>query len=186
MSKEFSLEYILDLPVGRDKFLSSRWAGKFAQLFEGWRISGITMIQGGWPYNPEIFGDPNNDGVYGDRPNRIGSGTLPSSERSASKWFQTSDFVAPDLNVPDPQWFGNSGKNILLTPGITTWDISLLKRTRVTKDGNMIEFRVQFFNAFNNVNLQQPGNFINAPSTFGVISGAENAREIEIALKYTF
>ncbi len=185
-SRAFSLDYILDLPVGRDKFLSTRWAGKFAQVFEGWRISGITSIQGGWPYNPEIFGDPNNDGVYGDRPNRVGTGTLPSSERSVSKWFQTSDFIAPDLNVPDPQWFGNSGKNILLTPGMTTWDISLLKRTRVTKDGNMLEFRVQFFNAFNNVNFQQPGNFINSPSTFGVISGAENAREIEIALKYTF
>jgi hypothetical protein len=184
-SKMFSLDYILDLPVGRDKLLSTRWAGKFAQLFEGWRISGITSIQGGWPFNPEIFGDPNNDGVWGDRPNRIGPGTLPSSKRSVNKWFETSDFVTPDLSGPNPQWFGNAGRNILLTPGFTSWDISLLKRTRVTKDGNMIEFRVQFFNAFNHANFQQPGNFLGTP-TFGVISGAENAREIEIALKYTF
>jgi hypothetical protein len=184
-SKTFSLDYILDLPVGRDKLLSTRWAGKFAQVFEGWRISGITKILGGWPFNPEIFGDPNNDGVWGDRPNRIGPGTLPKSKRSVNKWFETSDFVMPDLSGPNPQWFGNSGRNILLTPGFTSWDISLLKRTRVTKDGNMLEFRVQFFNAFNNVNFQQPGSFMGTP-TFGVISGAENAREIEIALKYTF
>lgn len=72
-----------------------------------------------------------------------------------------------------------------MTPGSTTWDISILKRTRVSKDGNMLEFRVQFFNAFNHVNFQQPGNFMNTP-TFGVISGADNAREIEVALKYTF
>jgi hypothetical protein len=184
-TKTFSLDYILDLPIGRDKLLSTRWAGKLAQVLEGWRISGITSIQGGFPFNPEIFGDPNNDGVWGDRPNRIGPGTLPKSKRSVNKWFETSDFVMPDLSGPNPQWFGNSGRNILMTPGITTWDISILKRTRVTKDGNMLEFRVQFFNAFNNVNFQQPGNFINIP-TFGIISGAENAGEIEIALKYTF
>jgi hypothetical protein len=184
-SKTFNLDYILDLPVGRDKLLSTQWAGKFAQVFEGWRISGITSIQGGWPYNPEIFGDPNNDGVWGDRPNRIGPGILPSSKRSVNKWFETADFVAPDITGANPQWFGNSGRNILLTPGSTTWDISILKRTRMSKGGNMLEFRVQFFNAFNNVNFQQPNNFLNT-STFGAISGAENAREIEIALKYTF
>jgi hypothetical protein len=184
-TKTFNLDYILDLPVGRDKLLSTRWAGKFAPVFEGWRISGITSIQGGFPFNPEMFGDPNNDGVWGDRPNRIGPGTLPRSKRTVNKWFETSDFVKPDLTGPNPQWFGNSGRNILMTPGSTTWDISILKRTRVSRDGNMLEFRVQFFNAFNNVNFQQPGNIMDTP-TFGVISGADNAREIEIALKYTF
>jgi hypothetical protein len=181
----FNLDYILDLPIGRDKLISTRWAGKFAQLFEGWRISGITSIMGGFPFNPEIFGDPNNDGVWGDRPNRIGPGTLPKSKRTINKWFETADFVAPDVTGPNPQWFGNSGRNILTTPGTTTWDISILKRTRVTKDGNMLEFRTQFFNAFNHVNFQQPNNFMNTP-TFGVISGADPSREIEIALKYTF
>jgi hypothetical protein len=153
--------------------------------FEGWRISGITTIMAGWPFNPEVFGDPNNDGVWGDRPNRIGSGTLPSSQSSVDKWFETSDFVMPDLTGPNPQWFGNSGRNILFTPGEHTWNISLLKRTRVSSDGNLLEFRVQLFNAFNHANFDQPGNFMGTP-TFGVISNAGNAREIEVALKYSF
>jgi hypothetical protein len=183
--KTFNMNYILDLPVGKDKLLSARWAGKFAQLFEGWRVSGITSIMGGFPFSPEIFGDPNNDGVWGDRPNRIGPGTLPRSQRTINKWFETSDFQIPDLSGPNPQWFGNSGRNVLMSPGSTQWDISLMKRTPVTKSGSLLEFRVQFFNAFNHTNFQQPGNFVNSP-TFGVISGANNAREIEIALKYSF
>lgn len=183
--KVFNMNYILDLPVGKDKLLSTRWAGKFGQFFEGWRISGITSIMGGTPFSPEIFGDPNNDGVWGDRPNRVGPGTLPKSERTINKWFETSDFQIPDFSGPEPQWFGNSGRNVLMTPGSTQWDISLMKRTPVTKSGNLLEFRVQFFNAFNHVNFRQPGNFINSP-TFGVISGADDAREIEIALKYSF
>jgi len=184
-TKSFNLDYILDLPIGRDKLISTRWAGKLAQVFEGWRISGITSIMGGFPFNPEIFGDPNNDGVWGDRPNRIGPGTLPKSKRTVNKWFKTADFTMPNYGGENPQWFGNSGRNILMTPGSTTWDISILKRTRVSKDGNMLEFRVQLFNAFNHVNFQQPGSFLGTP-TFGVISGADDAREIEIALKYTF
>ena len=182
---QFNLNYILDLPVGRGKLISTDWAGKLSPLFEGWRISGITTIMAGWPFNPEVFGDPNNDGVWGDRPNRIGPGTLPGSQRSVDKWFETSDFVMPDLSGTNPQWFGNSGRNILMTPGERTWDISILKRTRVSADGNLLEFRVQFFNAFNHANFEQPGNFMGTP-TFGVISNAENAREIEIALKYSF
>ena len=184
-TKTFNLNYILDLPIGRNKLISSRWAGKFARALEGWRISGITTFQDGQPFNPEIFGDPNNDGVWGDRPNRIGSGNLPSSKRSANKWFETSDFQMPDLTGPNPQWFGNSGRNILLSPGKTKWDISVLKTTNVSDDGKLLEFRVQFFNAFNHVNFQQPDNFINSP-TFGVISGADTAREIEVAIKYSF
>lgn len=185
-TKKFTMNYILDLPIGKDKLLSSRWAGKLAQLFEGWRISGITNISSGMPFSPEIFGDPNNDGVWGDRPNRIGPGTLPASKRSVNKWFETSDFQMPNYSGPNPQWFGNAGKNILLAPGSTQWDISLIKRTPVNKSGNLLEFRVQFFNAFNHTNFYQPGNFINDPANFGKISGAEPAREIEIALKYSF
>jgi hypothetical protein len=181
----FNLDYILELPVGRGKLLSTDWAGKLSVLLEGWRISGITTITTGWPFHPEIFGDPNSDGVWGDRPNRIGPGTLSASRRSVDKWFETSDFVIPDYAGPEPQWFGDSGRNILLTPGEHNWDISILKRTRVSKDGNLLEFRFQLFNAFNRANFQQPGSFIGTP-TFGVISNAENAREIEIAVKYSF
>jgi len=182
---QFNVNYILDLPVGRGKWISTNWAGKLASLFEGWRISGITTMTAGWPFNPEVFGDPNNDGVWGDRPNRIGSGILPASKRSVDKWFETDDFVMPDYSGSNPQWFGDSGRNVLLSPAERKWDISILKRTRVTGDGNLLEFRVQFFNAFNNVNFQQPGSIVGIP-TFGVISNADNAREIEVALKYTF
>ena len=49
----------------------------------------------------------------------------------------------------------------------------------------MIEFRVQLFNAFNHANFRRPGSFLGT-ETFGVISNANDGREIEIALKYTF
>ena len=181
----FTSSFIYDPPVGPGKLLSTAWAGKLGVLFTGWRISGITLIEQGRPFSPRLPGDWNNDGLSGDRPNRIGSGQLPGSERTINKWFETSHFVAPDAGGANPQWFGNSGRNILLAPGEFKWDISLLKQTRVSRDGNLIEFRVQLFNAFNHTNLERPGTTLGT-STFGVISNSGNSREIEIAIKYSF
>ncbi len=181
----FNANFILDFPVGRGRFLSTNWAGKLGFLLEGWRLSGMGTIQSGGPFNPVVFGDPNNDGVWGDRPNRIGSGILPSSERSIDKWFETSDFEFTDLAGSNLEWFGNSGRNILPEPGEQAWDISFIKTTRISDNGNLLEFRIQLFNAFNHVNFERPGNFLGF-ETFGVISNAQDAREIEIAIKYSF
>jgi hypothetical protein len=177
---QVSLVYIWDLPFGQDRMLSTAWAGKLRFLFEGWRISGITSIQTGSLFAPRMAGDVNNDGVRADRPNRIASGALEAEERSINRWFATEAFVAPQQ-----YGFGNSGRNILVGPGLHKWDISCIKRTQVSRAGNMLEFRVQLFNAFNHANFNLP-NATFGTSVFGKIFGAGRAREIEIALKYTF
>jgi hypothetical protein len=178
-TKSFTLNFIWDLPVGREQAFSARWAGKLGFLLEGWRVSGIASIESGEPFHPSLSGDPNNDGVTGDRPDRIGPGELPSSERSIDRWFAAEDFAFPKSA------FGNSGRNILFSPGENRWDISLIKRTRVTDGGSMIEFRIQFFNAFNHTNFEEPESTFDT-SSFGKIFNARDAREIEIALKFTF
>ena len=180
MPRQFFLNYIFDLPFGPGRALSTAWAGNFGWLLEGWSVSGITTIAEGRPFYPILEGDPNNDGVSGDRPDRFGSGILDSSERSVDHWFNTADFAEPAAFA-----FGNSGRNILLSPGEKTWDISVSKRTRVSDDGGLLEFRLQLFNAFNHSNFEAPDVEFGT-SVFGKIFGAERAREIEIALKYSF
>lgn len=177
----FSVSYIWELPVGRERPLSVEWAGKFRALLEGWQLSGITRISSGTPTHPQLRGDKNNDGVSGDRPDRIGPGVLPPSARSAARWFATEDFAAP----ADIYSFGNCGRNVLFIPGEMVWDVSLIKRTRLSARGAALEFRVQMFNAFNHTNFERPGTSFGT-STFGVITNAKASREIEIALKYMF
>jgi len=178
---QFSLNYIYDLPFGRGQAVSMEWMGKFGRLFEGWRLSGITTFSTGSRYSPRLSGDANNDGVRGDRPDRIGSGLQDSSLRSIDHWFDTAAFVAPSQQYG----FGNCGRNVLIAPGRRNWDISFIKRTRLTDSGNALEFRVQLFNAFNNTNFTKLNSTFGT-SVFGKIFGAGRAREIEIALKYTF
>ena len=174
--KRFYLRYIIDIPA-HFIFPWRTNAGFYKWVLDGWRLSGITDIAGGRPFTVYDSSDPNNDGVYGDRPDRIGSGALSSP--SVDQWFNTADFVAAQ-----PYSFGNSGRGILKGPGRQTWDISVIKQTRLNQ-GDIVELRIAFFNALNNVNFDNPVANFNDDS-FGTIFGADRAREIEVALKYSF
>lgn len=176
--KGFFLNYIIDLPMGSGHWLgsSSSWS---RYVLDGWRLSGVTHIRDGRFFTVRMPGDPNNDGVSGDRPDRIGPGHLESALRSVDQWFNTDDFAAPEA-----YGFGDSGRNILVAPGQHVWDVSVIKQTRLS-DGDVLEFRVELFNAFNQVNFDRPDSDFGT-SVFGKIFGAERAREIEIALKYSF
>ncbi len=174
--KRFYLRYIIDIPA-HFIFPWRTNASFYKWILDGWRLSGITDINEGRPFTVTVDSDPNNDGVYGDRPDRIGSGVLSSP--TVDQWFNTADFVAAK-----PYTFGNSGRGILKGPGHQSWDISVIKQTRLNQ-GDMVELRIALFNAFNNVNLDNPNsNFSN--DSFGTIFGADRAREIEVALKYSF
>lgn len=177
--RQFSLNYIIDLPPGRERTLGSEGRNPFLHLVDGWRLSGITHIQDGIPFSVYGPGDGNNDGLGGDRADRVAITPGEQFESSVDMWFPVDDFAEPS-----PYSFGNSGRNILRRPGYHAWDISLIKQTRLV-NGDMVELRVELFNAFNQVNFRQP-NAVVGTSLFGKIFGAHRSREIEVALKYSF
>ena len=173
------MNYLWELPFGKERAFPLRWLGKFRGVVEGWRLSGITSFVSGRLFQPQIPGDFNNDGLSGDLPDRIGSGILPASQRSIDRWFETTDFV-----FPAPYAYGNLGRNILAAPGEQVWDISLTKVNRFG-DGKSLEFRIEFFNALNHPNFNPPVSSFGT-SVFGKVFGAKRAREIEIAFKFSF
>jgi hypothetical protein len=160
--------------------MAAKWAGRLRPLFEGWRLSGIAALLSGNRFHPLLPGDANNDGLRYDRPDRRSSGELPKSQRSIDRWFDTAAFV-----VPASYSFGNSGRNILTGPGRRTWDLSFIKRTPVSRRGDVLELRIQLFNAFNHANFTDPSLTVGT-AIFGKVFGADRSREIEIAVKYTF
>ncbi len=179
-NRRFSLRYIFDLPFGPGRLLAAGVQhGWMRHLVSGWRLTGITSIQDGIPFTVYSAGDLNNDGLSGERPNRLGPGWLPADERSVDRWFATEDFVDPQ-----PYSFGNAGRSILPGPAYANWDLSIIKQTRFA-DGKQIELRVELFNAFNHANFDEPEAVL-GNSTLGKIFGAGRAREIEVALKYLF
>jgi hypothetical protein len=86
------------------------------------------------------------------RPNVVGNPELPDSERTLARWFNTDAFAAFS---PAPQAFGNEGVGIMRGPGLGNFDFTLAKNFPLT-DRRYIQFRTEFFNAFNRVNFGPP------------------------------
>ena len=84
--------------------------------------------------------------------------------------------------------FGNLSRNALRGPGINNWDISILKDIQFT-ESRYLEFRSEFFNAFNHVQFYSPtlqDGTIGGDSLFGQISSDRGPRVIQFALKLYF
>ena len=103
--------------------------------------------------------------------------------RSASatrlRWFDTAAFVAP-IGFR----YGTAGRNIIEGPGLKNLDLGVLKDFKI-HEAHKIQFRAEFFNAFNFVNFGLPSANI-AAANYGTIASAGASREVQFALKYIF
>lgn len=171
-----------ELPVGRGKrFMNSSRAADL--LLGGWHIGGIIQFRSGFPFSPLMGYDPSNTGSSGLlRTNRIGNGNLPRAKRTPNLWFDVTQFP-----VAAAYTFGNAGKNILDGPGEKAADLAIRKTFSIT-ERKRLEFRAEFFNAFNHPVFAQPDNFItDGPGAAGVITSTVlPQRQIQLALKLHF
>jgi hypothetical protein len=173
--QNLTASYIYDLPFGHGREFMNR-KGALDEAFGGWQFSGITTLRSGFPNTITWPGDVANVGL-GTRPVRTCNGKL--SSRSYQDWYNTACFVAPAQYT-----FGNSNRGIIQGPGYKDWDMALMKAFP-TYHEQSLQFRFEFFNAFNNVSFGQPGDTANT-STAGKISSASAGRQGQMALEYRF
>jgi hypothetical protein len=85
--------------------------------------------------------------------------------------------------------FGNASKGALRGPNYWTWDMGLMKNFTMTERWK-VQFRAEYFNVFNRVNLNDPsassGIAAFNSSSFGQITGAGDPRIGQLALKVLF
>ena len=104
----------------------------------------------------------------------------PAKDRylDISPWSQPAAFT-----------FGNGPRRQpnLRTPRFLDEGFSVFKRFSLGSESRYLEFRSEFFNIFNRVVFGGPSANINAPLTFGKITGQGNTpRIIQFALKFVF
>jgi hypothetical protein len=183
IKQRFVASYIYELPLGHGRRWGTNW-NKAADLFlGGWQLSGIHVLQGGLGLTATLAGSTvlNIGGERRARPNVVGNPILPDSERTLRRWFNTDAFAAFS---PSPQAFGNAGVGIMRGPGYKNFDFTLAKDFHVNERVR-IQFRTEFFNAFNRANFGPP-NISRDSSGFGQILSASNARIIQFGLKGYF
>src|SRR5262245_1812438 len=130
----------------------------------GWQLAGSAIFQAGNPINVTNgatfpAGDYNGDGSGGDRPNTP-TGNVKTSGWSVDEYlagiFKVSDFPAPVRGTN-----GTLVRNAYRGPGYADVSLSLSKRFQTTAKLNT-EFRLDTFNAFNRVNLDNPNMDLNS------------------------
>ena len=105
----------------------------------------------------------------------------------------TGAFVGAPAYVWLSNLFGNSGVNILRTPGMKNVDLALMKEFHLDEH-KILRFQTTFSDAFNHPNFGYPDGDISSPDTAPVISstnsnylsGSSSARVINFALRFTF
>lgn len=132
-------------------------------------ISGYFRINSGWtsyayPRTANGCHSPSDDDLNtgGDgtpvRPDRLRDGRLDNASRAL--WFDPLAFqrvTCQNLNRPDLCHYGNSGRNIMDSPGQRNLDFSLFKNFSLTERVKM-QVRGEAFNAFNTPFFGQPNN----------------------------
>ena len=151
------------------------------QIKEGWQFSGILQVQSGNPANI-VTGNVTVNGVANTlRPDVNGPVKIIGS---VDRWFDTNAFTA----VPR---FGNLGRNVIVGPGFSNVDFSVLKNTRLNEKMTL-QFRAEAFDLFNHANLGQPGRVVGTAS-FGRITNTRfptgdsgSSRQIQFVAKLVF
>ena len=159
----------------------------------GWQVGGIYQVSSGLPFTPKIGGDPlglKSSNPF-DFPDRIfGPGcNLGVNSGNPVHYIKTQCFSFP---APATR-MGNAGRNSLIGPGLSNFDLSLLKNNyirRISESFN-IQFRADFFNVLNHPNFSPPvvNNTIfgangAAVTTAGLITTTStSSRQLQFALK---
>jgi carboxypeptidase family protein len=188
MRQRFVAAYVVSLPH------NNRWT-------RNTDFQGIVTAESGQPFTPTLpLGDDNsNTGNTGqqagsDRPNLVGdpyrSGSVaanpscvapPGPTRTAAQWFNPCAFEAAPPNM-----YGDAGRNSLLGPDYSSFDLSLSRRFTL-HERTTATFEAQSFNLLNRPNFALPGAYADQAG-FGTISstGSYNPRQLQFALRLAF
>ncbi len=204
-----------ELPIGRNRrYFSSM--GKLTQALLGdWQLSGTTRMYSGAPFTVVAANVDLNAGES-QRPNRVSSGiwdTPPNGGRRGVEypWYNIDAFervpcvgeennngiaCTPSAFGFEPFGFGNSGRNILETPGLATVNFAILKNFRF-QEQRRLQVRAEMFNALNRVNFRAGGRGAGGGFTaFDSLTGGTivqtgqpgrggGARIMQVALRYS-
>jgi hypothetical protein len=216
----FVLSYLWDLPhpAFAERSNSGRW------LFSNWQVAGIITAMSGLPIDIVDTGAGSLYGLNGGNNALARASWAPGATRGTATsniprgyFYNPFAFARPTVlngqTIPSSNGtatasatgtdIGNVGRNVVRGPKQTNVDFSIIKRFPISESKN-IEFRAEFFNLLNHVNLANPISNLNAisssggsidpntgqiinPGDFGrIISTSNNPRLIQFALKVNF
>src|SRR5262249_15944646 len=202
-----AITYVVQSP-----FMKSQ-RGLAGHILGGYELSGVTVFESGVPFT--VLNGRDSDGIGGntgatitDRPNVNPNRRrrLPALPQPNTEGFITGYVNPDDSNAaidPSMAYFignppytsglagsvprvGTLGRNTERTPGTNNFDVSILKRTRIS-ESKTVEFRTEFYNIFNHPQYGQgsvsPFSPAGNPNNASFIQGSVNTSTAGMFLK---
>jgi hypothetical protein len=167
----------------------------------GWELLSISTITSGSPFTIYSGVQQTDAGTNGvDRPDQVGLPHLSTARKVRQDYFglgtKNASYFSIPIHVPggtgpNQGRFGTLGRNTFRGPAYYDYDFALIKSTPIGRRASGIErfdlqFRAEFFNLFNIVNMGLPANTL-LGSGFGQISRtAGTSRQIQFSLKLVY
>jgi hypothetical protein len=164
------------------------------RVFGGWKISGISTLQSGFPFSfsDSGFTSLSCDGftfyACADNPNQIGpihglNPRVASFNGKQNYFFDPTQFARATFGS-----FGNTGRNSFHGPGIINTDFALIKDTKIT-ERTSFQMGIEAYNLFNHTQfgtatVTPTGNILSA--NFGRITAAAPGRLVQLRAKVNF
>jgi len=151
-------------------------------VFGSWELSGVFTVQSADALTITSGRDQSLTGIGQDRavvlgPAR-GSGACGSLAPCVD-FYNRDSFGQPAVGA-----FGNAGRNSVSGPGLFNWDMAFLKNFPF-RERFKFQFRAEFFNIYNHLNLGDPATALTSV-TFGAVRSANDPRISQLALKFFF
>jgi hypothetical protein len=200
----FDISHGFGLSVAQDLHLESvnflRPISK--KVTDGWELLSISSMSTGSPFTIYSGMQQTGAGSNGvDRPDQIAKPHLSTARKVREDYFgegtnNAAAFFSIPIQVaggtgPNKGRFGALGRNTFRGPAFYNFDFALIKDTPFghRKSGSelvALQFRGEFFNLFNIVNMGLPANILTG-SGFGEISKtAGTSRQIQLSLKLIY
>jgi Carboxypeptidase regulatory-like domain len=176
---------VYELPIGRGKKFGKDMNAAVNAVVGGWTISPIISLHTGFPMSPYGTSDKSGTNSRSSRPNCNSiahvQGRVPGAGFGGYQYFTNNG----NFSDPAAGTFGTCPAQLgwLRGPGYDNWDLSLQKNVQIT-ERYKVQFRTDFVNAFNHVNLNAPD--MGFGGTMGQITSAQDPRNIQFALKFYY
>jgi len=182
---------LYELPVGRGRTYGQDLPAAVNAVVGNWSVSPIFSYHAGFPlavYGPDSSGTfTSNDGVGSGSARPDCNGPVQYVHHVVDgqyEWFSNANNT---FTQEAAGTFGNCpAQGPVIGPHYVDVDVSLQKNFPI-RETMRLQFRADFLNAFNHPNLAAPNMFFSpGATTFGTITGSQDSRNLEFALKFYF
>ncbi len=178
---------ILDLPVGKDRWIGGGMNHVLNGIIGGWSLNGVITLQSGQPlaiYNSVgrlADGNPRPEVICSQLRSGLSYRQAAASGGSLS-YLNQDCFADPGDNIPGnaPRHFSN-----LRGDGIRNLDLSLSKEFKI-REGKLLQVRAETFNSFNHQRFAFP-DLGSGDGVFGTVTSTTgNFRRMQFGARFQF